>query len=185
MPGKFTTLTFASTIGLASALLATGAAAQDANAPVIQGYGALRVQHDVANHPDPALRYRVAFEVTRAADDASKVNPAFDRIARFVNLLGASGIRPAPGDVVIVIHGPAANAILNDAGYQTRFHLANPNDDLIRKLIAAGVAVHVCDYALAGQKIERNEVTNGVVADEAAMITLATLQLRGWAVITG
>lgn len=185
MPGRFTTWTFAATIGLANALLATGAAAQVSSAPVIEGYGVLRVQHDVANRPDPALRYRVAFEVTRAAEDPNKMNPAFDRVARFINLLGASGIRPAPGDVVVVIHGPGTNAILTDKGYQARFQRANPNDDLIRKLIAAGVAVHVCDYALAGQKIERSEVTAGVIADEAAMITLATLQLRGWAIIAG
>jgi len=159
--------------------------AQDASHPVIAGFGAIMPAKDVANLPDPAMRYRVAFEITRAAGDPAEVNPALERVARFVNLLGASGIRPAAGDVVAVIHGPATSALLNDAEYQSRFHRDNPNSPLIAALLRAGVSVHVCSYALKNAKIDRATVAQGVTIDLAAMVTLSTLQLRGWSLLAG
>ena len=172
--------------GLALGLTMTGgAAAQDASHPVIAGYGAIMPAKGFANAPDPSLRYRVAFEVTRSASDNKEVNPALDRVARFVNLLGASGVHPAQGDIVVVIHGPATPSILTDAAYQARFHTENPNAALVAALQQAGVSVHVCSYALANQKIERSAVAKDVTIDVAAMTTLATLQLKGWALISG
>ncbi|CAM5579177.1 DsrE family protein [Sphingobium scionense] len=56
---------------------------------------------------------------------------------------------------------------------------------LIEELQRAGVAIHVCSHALANQKIERNDVAKDVMIDLAAMVTLANLQLKGWAVIPG
>ncbi len=175
---------------LVLALMATGGAlaqapAQNARHPVIAGYGAINPIGDAANLPDPALRYRVAFEVTRAADDPAAINPALDRVARFVNLLGAAGVRPAPGDIVIVVHGAATPSVMTDAGYQARFQKANPNTPLIAALRRAGVSVHVCGYALASRKIAREAVSSDVTIDLAAMVTLANLQLRGWAVLPG
>jgi intracellular sulfur oxidation DsrE/DsrF family protein len=171
-------------IGLAMGLSSGAAMAQEAK-PVIPGYGALIPAEDTHNLLDPSLRYRVAFEVTRSADEPGKVNPALDRVARFVNLLGASGIRPAKGDVVVVIHGAATPSILNDVAYRAKFGRENPNSQLVRALLDAGVAVHVCNYALANQKIAHDAVFLGVEIDLAAMVTLTTLQLRGWALLAG
>lgn len=173
-------------MGLAIGLTIAGSAmAQNASPVVIAGYGAIQPANDVANPPDPSLRYRVAFEVTRAATDPAQINPALDRVARFVNLLGASGIHSAPGDIVVVIHGPATPSILSDAAYQTRFHQSNPNTRLVTALKNAGVVIHVCNYALANAKIRKEEVTSEVTIDLAAMVTLVNLQLKGWALITG
>lgn len=171
-------------IGLAAGLSSGAAMAQDAT-PVIPGYGALISAEGTHNPPDPSLRYRVAFEVTRGADDSSKINPALDRVARFVNLLGASGIRPAAGDIVVVIHGPATTAILTDGAYRARFGRENPNAKLLQALIRAGVSIHICNYALAGQKVRHDAVAQGVEIDQAAMVTLATLQQHGWTLLDG
>lgn len=168
-----------------SLLLSGAAYADPGDPPVIPGFGEIRPAQDVANLPDPALRYKVAFEVTRAASDSSQVNPALDRVARFVNLLGASGIRPAPGDIVIVVHGAATPALMGDTAYRERFSRANPNTPLIAALVKAGVSVHVCSYALTNAKIEHPAVANGVTIDLAAMVTLSTLQLKGWALLPG
>lgn len=171
-------------LGLSLGLtMVSSAFAHDVYHPVIAGYGAIRPADDVANLPDPSLRYRAVFEITRPASDNAQVNPALDRVARFINLLGAAGIRPAPGDVVVVIHGPATPSILSDVGYEVRFHQINPNSRLIEELQRAGVAIHVCSYALDNQRIERNEVAKDVAVDLAAMVTLANLQLKGWALI--
>lgn len=172
--------------GVALALgLPSAAAAQEGPALPVPGYGNLLPPSEVANRPDPLLRYRVAFEVTRTASDAGEVNPALDRVARFVNLLGAAGVRPAAGDIVVVVHGPATTALLSDAAYRDRFKRPNPNAALVAELQAAGVAIHVCSYALVGQQVERASLLPNVTLDLAAMVTLATLQLKGWAAIIG
>lgn len=172
-------------IGILAGLAITSAAhAQQKPDPIIAGYGLLNPATDVANLPDPSVRYRVVFEVTRDGGTTDKVNPALDRLARFLNLLGASGIRPASGDLVAVIHGPATFAILSDAEYRKRFGKPNPNTALLKELRGAGVSIHVCSYALANQKIERQSVAEGVDVDLAAMMTIATLQLKGWALIS-
>lgn len=56
---------------------------------------------------------------------------------------------------------------------------------LIKELQRAGIAIHVCSYALANQKIERDTVAEDVTIDLAAMVARVNLQLRGWAVISG
>lgn len=164
---------------------ASKAAAQAMKTPVIENYGALRADTDVGELPDPALRYRVVFEIARSASEPGAVNPALDRLARFVNLLGAAGIRPKPGDIVAVVHGAATPTIMADAAYEARFHRPNPDAVLIQALERAGVAVHVCSYALGNQKIVAADVAEGVELDLAAMMTLANLQLKGWALIAG
>ncbi|MFT3966044.1 MAG: DsrE family protein [Sphingobium sp.] len=158
-------------------------AAPDPAHPVISGFGAIAVLPDAANQPDAAVNYRTVFNVTKAAAKPEEVNPSLDRVARFVNLLGSKGVKPAPGALVAVVHGPATQLIMSDAAYQARFGRANPNTALIAALKRAGVEIHVCGQALRRAGIEPASVSREVTVDLAAMVTLATLQLRGWALI--
>ncbi|MFT9089470.1 MAG: DsrE family protein [Gluconacetobacter sp.] len=152
---------------------------------VVPAYGAVHAADGLANRPDPSLRYRVAFDTTRAPADPEQINPALERIARFMNLLAAEGVHPKAGDVVAIVYGAAAPSILSDAAYRARFGRDNPNTALLRALRKAGVSIDVCSYALSGQKIARDAVADGIQVDLSAMVTLANLQLRGWAVISG
>lgn len=77
---------------LAAAMLMGGAslAAQGSLVyPVIPGFGAIVVVPGAAERPDPKLCYRVLFNVTKAASSPDQVNPSLEKVARFVNLLGA------------------------------------------------------------------------------------------------
>ena len=151
----------------------------------VPGHGAVRVVPQTTERPDKSMRYQVVFSVTQPAPDAASVNPSLEKVARFLNLLAGEGIRPKPGDIVAVIHGKATTAALNDGKYRQRNNgAANPNLDLIAQLRAAGAEVHVCSQALAGQKIPVEDVDKRVQIDLAALTTLATLQLRDYAMIT-
>jgi len=168
-----------------TAILLTGGPAAAQTAPIIAGYGAAPAVENLANAPDPQLRYKVVFEVTRDGGEDAAVNPGLDRVARFINLLARSGVRPAPGDVVVVIHGAATSAVYSAETHRDQFNRENPNAALIAALQAAGVDVHVCGIALANRKVEPSQVLPGVSVDVAAMITLANLQLRGWVLLEG
>ena len=83
-----------------------------------------------------------------------------------------------------MIHGPATPLVMNDAAYAERMKTrTNPNLPLIAALQSAGVSVRVCSQALAGNKIDAASVEKTVEIDVSALTTMATLQLRGWALI--
>ena len=151
--------------------------------PVIKGYGGMQPIVGTAERPDKALRYRVVFNVTKAPSASGKIDSTLDRMARFINLLGADGVRPDRGDLVAIVHGGATSSIMTDKAHRAKFGVANPNIELIARLRAAGAEVHVCSQALAGNKIAKDAVNSAVQIDAAALTTLANLQLRGYAMI--
>src|SRR3546814_7444597 len=73
--------------------------------------------------PDSSLRYRVVFSINEAAP-AGEVNRSLEKVARYLNLLAAGGIRTDAGDIVAVVHGPATPIVAINPD--------NPNLALIR-----------------------------------------------------
>lgn len=173
------------TVMTAAAILlsASSAFAQAASRPVPH-YGEFREVPDAFERPDPALRYRILFDVSQAARTPGAVHQGLERVARMVNLLGRDGIRPAPGDIVVTLHGPAARTALTVAAFAQRHNgEANPNADLIRELTAAGVSVRLCGQSMMALGYTREELNPDVKVDVAAITTMATYQLRGYAII--
>lgn len=163
------------------AAIAGTAASAEPSFPVVKGYGGIHATEGARERPDRQLRYKLVFNVTKAAQNPSGVNPSLEKVARFVNLLGADGVRPKRGDLVAIVHGAATPLVLSDEAFRAKFGTANPNLELIRKLRAAGVEVHVCSQALHGHKIDRKAVDSFVQVDVGALVTIANLQLRGYA----
>jgi intracellular sulfur oxidation DsrE/DsrF family protein len=152
--------------------------------PVITGYGRAAVIADPFQKPDPKLRYRVVFEVKSAADKPEEVNNGLQKVARFVNLLGSFGIRPRPGDLVVTIYGKASSVTLTAAGHAAHENgAANPNIELIQKLTDAGVSIRLCGQSMVGHGYGPAEINPNVKVDTAAITTMATLQLQGYALL--
>ena len=152
--------------------------------PVITGYGRAVVIPDPFLTPDPKLRYRVVFEVKSAADKPEDVNNGLQKVARFVNLLGSFGIRPQPGDLVVAIYGKAASITLTAAAHAAHEKgAANPNIELIQKLTDAGVSLRLCGQSMVGHGYSPAEINPNVKVDTAAITTMATLQLQGYALL--
>lgn len=151
----------------------------------VPGFGATAEVSDASMRPDRRSRVRAVFPATRAAASPDKVVPALDKAARYLNLLALEGIRVAPGDVVVVISGPATRAVLRDEAYRAGAPgvPANPNLPLIRTLRSAGAVVSVCGQALRGQRMADADVAREVRRDLSAMTTLVELQSRGHALI--
>ena len=174
-------------IALAGCLSLMSSVSASAGVPrqaVIPGYGAITPVEGAAERPDRKLRYRVLFNVTKAAATPDKINPTLDKVARFLNLLGADEVRPLPGDVIVIVHGPATPIVVEDDAYATMTGSAsNPNLALIGALKRAGVSIRVCSQALVGNTIDPATVEQGIEIDVSALATMATLQLRGWALI--
>ena len=98
--------------------------------------------------------------------------------------VGAYGVRIQPGDIVITLHGQAANSVLTPAAFARRYNgAANPDAELLKQLDAAGVSVRLCGQSMIGQGFSRDELNPVVKVDVAAITTMATLQLQGYAII--
>jgi hypothetical protein len=101
-----------------------------------------------------------------------------------VNLLNRHGVKLFPGDIVVTMHGPAAKTSLTAAAFAKRFNgEANPNAELIKQLTAAGVSVRLCGQSMVAAGFARDEINPDVKIDIAAITTMATYQLRGYAII--
>lgn len=150
--------------------------------PAIAQFGKINPLPEAAMQPDPTLDYRVAFNITKAAKPG-EVNPSLDKVARYINLLASGGVRPEKDNIVAVVHGPATELVLDHAAFRRKHGINNPNIPLIEALSKAGIEVHVCGQALAAQKIDRKDVTRLVTVDLSALVTLTTLQLKGWSVV--
>lgn len=166
------------------AFLASPTLAQPIDGSAVPTYGRTFPTEGAVQRPDPQLDYRIVFDVTNASSDPAKPNRSLEAVARFLNLLAAEGVRPAPGHIVAIVHGPATPVISSNGAYARKTgHPENPNLALIERLRAAGVVVAVCGQAMQGNGIAASEVAPGVRIDVSALTTLANLQLRGWALI--
>lgn len=124
---------------------------------------------------DPALHYRVVFAITKPPGGDAPHHDLI-RVARFLTLLDQADARIAAGDVVAIVSGPATTIVTRGDAV---------NQPLIEQLIARGATIAVCGQALYYQGIDRNELCPGVRIHVSALSTLATLQLKGWALIPG
>lgn len=150
----------------------------------VHRYGSIVPVPGAAIRADPELNYRVAFSVTKAAPRSDQVNLGLEKVARYVNLLRSEGVPRRRVSIVVAVHGAATGSLLTNDAYNRKHGGQNPNFELISELREAGVSVHVCGQALAGQKIERASILPGVLVDLSALVTLTTLQLKGWALVT-
>jgi intracellular sulfur oxidation DsrE/DsrF family protein len=149
--------------------------------PVIPGYGAV-VPYPAAQE-QPVKGSKVVFDVTATAKDPDQPLPGLVRAATLLNLAGASGLKASDLELVVVLHGDATSAALDDAAYKELTGREHPHADLMKKLKGAGVKVLVCGQALARKGYEPKQVRGEVVVAASAVTAVANLQARGFAYI--
>ena len=166
-------------------LAAPGVSAQTppSTGPVIQGFGPT---FDV---PDPdfitplSVPYRVIFDIADAAGTPDGRSTRFETVARFLNMHVKAGVPLEDLDVVVAVHGAAGKDLLDHAGYRGRHGIENPNAELIRALLDAGVEIALCGQTAASRGLGREELLPGVKLALSAMTTLVTRQNQGYALI--
>ncbi len=157
----------------------TFANAKPAPFPLIQGYGMVKPLPATSPQPSKYKIYKVVFDLDEGGD-ASKVNSGLETVAQAVNAFASAGVAKKNLKFVVVIHGDATPIVLAEGGYNTRFHVANPNTDLINKLNAVGVQLLVDGQALIKHQIEGAEVNSNVEETLSAATTLVIYQEHGY-----
>lgn len=152
--------------------------------PVLNGgdnSGVLPVK-EVTEVPDPKMEYRLLFEiVANNPDSAAKdINYGLAEAARVINLHVASGIPLKKIIPVIVVHGPALNAITTDEYYKEHYKISNPNLKLINELRGIGTGFIACGQAMNFFDVKREALLPIVKVSLTAQTVLSSYQLKGY-----
>jgi intracellular sulfur oxidation DsrE/DsrF family protein len=137
---------------------------------------------DPTEIPDPNLDYKLLFELTANNPDSAinEINYGLAEVARVINLHVASGIPLKKIFPVIVVHAGALNAITNNAFYQERYKMDNPNLKLIDDLRNIGTKFIACGQALAFFDIKREALLPTVKVSLTAQTVLSSYRLKGY-----
>ncbi len=149
--------------------------------PAIKKYGKV-VKLPNAVH-QPRDESKICVDLTKGGDP-HKLNPAFEKIAKYVNIYHGAGKEKVIPQIAIILHGDATLTVLNADKYSKRFRTeGNPNLDCLHELHEAGVKIFVCGQSLIGKGGKPEDVV--VFSDVAvsALTALVNLQADGYAYI--
>ncbi|MFO0806193.1 MAG: methyltransferase domain-containing protein [Gemmataceae bacterium] len=150
-------------------------------APVIPGYGAVVPLPDATEAP--AKGSKVVFDVTGVAKEPGQPLLGLSRAATFLNLAGSAGLKASDLEIVIVLHGDAASAALDDGAYKELTGADHPHADAMKKLKNAGVKLLVCGQSLARKGYDPKRVRGEVSIAASAVTAVVNLQARGFAYV--
>lgn len=137
---------------------------------------------DPTEIPDPAIEYKLLFEMVANNSDSSAkdINSGLMEIVRVINLHVASGIPLKKITPVILVHGPALNAITTNAYFNEHFKMDNPNIKVVNDLSALGTKFIACGQAMAFFNIKRESLLPMVKISLTAQTVLTSYQLKGY-----
>lgn len=149
--------------------------------PVIGNFGGVVPLPDAAQQPRPASK--LVIDLTRGGPPGS-LNPGVEKIARFVNIYGGAGARPATASMAVVLHGDATLCVLNDEAYAAKFGTdGNPNLACIEAAHEAGVEIYVCGQSLIKKGGQPEDVAGFADVAVSALTSLVNLQADGYAYV--
>jgi intracellular sulfur oxidation DsrE/DsrF family protein len=140
--------------------------------PIIKDFGTINKIDEVA--PNEAnLDYKIVIDLKSSNENYKAVNKGLNNVARLLNLHGVAGVPLAKLHVAVAVHYTATPIILDNAGYQKKYGVDNPNLELIEQLKEAGVKLYVCGQSLVARKYAFEDV-NPDVEIALSMLTVVT-----------
>jgi len=151
--------------------------------PTVEGFGKMHPLPAAAYQPEAAENYKIVFALTRSGATPADVSPSLDRVARTVNLYVSAGVPVSHLKFVAVAYADATAVALDNAHYQAKFGVPNPNLPLIAALKKAGVDVAVCGQAVAEHNFDYAWLDSSVTLALSALTTLSTLEHQGYVLL--
>lgn len=163
---------------LVSGLITYG---QDRVNPIIKNFGGIYDIPEASVKPDPNQEYKIIIDVYGGPTDPKEIDASLNNVARMINLHAVGGADMEQMKVVLAIHGKSTYSTMNDAAYNAKFGIDNPNTPLIRELKAAGVKLAVCGQSLIGRKVGIDQLLPELEVATSMLTTVTTYQLKGYA----
>lgn len=141
-------------------------------------------QHPIINI-EKRRNIRVAYDVKDDVWEAG-VGKALYYVRGLLDSYQSMGVPPGQLHISVVIHGAAAYWLLNEPAYRTfkkdPFDY-NPNEQIVRELLAHGVSVEICNSTMKSKGWSGNDLLPGVTIVHDAYTRLIDLQHRNYAYI--
>lgn len=100
-----------------------------------------------------------------------------------MNLAGEAGLKASDLQIVIVLHGDATAASLDEHTYNEKYGKPNEHLDLIDRLKKAGIRIFVCGQALNRKQFHPNSISPQITVARSAITAVVNFQSRGFAYI--
>ena len=168
---------------LAVSITTVTAAAEPVKGPVIKDYGPVYYVPDEPIDVTGDLPLKAVFDVAAAPKETGEKNYRLETVARYLNMHVRAGLEITQLPTAVVLHGRALRSALNEEGYGARYEGPNPDTELLRQLMAAGVRVLVCGQSAAAMEVGQEELAAGIEMSLSAMTALVRLQSDGYALI--
>ncbi len=172
---------------LAGGAVAAGMTEQASAAPAASGslpVASASVAKDFAGateRPNPSTDYKVVFSVSAKVKD-DELHPTLKMIGMYLNTLAQSGVPAKNRHIAAMFHQGGGDAVFSNEVYKARHNgVDNPNIAVLKELHEAGVELRVCGQGLIGKKVEASQLLPGVQPDLWALVTMISLQTRGYA----
>lgn len=158
--------------------------AQEKNSgPILKDYGKVwSVQNPDFNTQKNTV-YKVVFDIMNSPDSPKELNRSIETAARFLNMHAQAGVPPENLKVAMVVHNKASKDLLDSKFYETKYSVANPNQQLIEGLLKANVSIIFCGQSSLSREIPIAETIEGTQLALSAMTALVLLQNEGYRLI--
>ncbi|MDY7096774.1 MAG: DsrE family protein [Pseudomonadota bacterium] len=119
---------------------------------------------------------------------AGEVNASLRRALAFAEGMEKQGVDADRVKVAVVVHGPSVFDVASDARYAAKYDTgdtdftANPNAEIVAKLIARGAEIWVCGFAANYHGVGNADLIEGVKMAPTGTIAHAELQRRGFGI---
>lgn len=157
--------------------------AQDAQFPLVKGFGGIFEVPDATERPDGSLDYYILVDMSTAAADNAEISRWVDNVARMINLHGLAGVSQERMHVKVVVHGGAITTVLNNEEYNKRYNTDNPNLPVYEALGAAGVEVLVCGQSMNARGFKKSDLYSGADVALSALTTVTTYVPKGYTLL--
>ena len=157
---------------------------QEAQYPIVKGFGGIYPIEQATKFPDTTLTYRLVIDVTAKAAGPSLINPSLNNVARLLNLHGLGGVPADQLEVVAVIHSAATPLVLAPEAFQRETGHPHPDAAIVHALQQAGVHFYVCGQSLRARGYEGLPLLPAIDVSISALTILTEYQLRGYALIS-
>jgi intracellular sulfur oxidation DsrE/DsrF family protein len=151
--------------------------------PVIKSYGQV-FQIPTADHkPDPSIKYKILVELTENASKPDSLNEYLEALATLINLHAAEGVAKENIQMAVVMRKMATYGVFGNELYKEKFKCDNPNMQLLKELMDAGVEFYVCGQTMLKRNIDTKKLVPGTKIASAGLTTITTLQLKGYTMV--
>lgn len=151
--------------------------------PIISDFGKV---HQIDN-PDfktnTDAEFKVVFDIMDSPDSHTEINKTIETAARFLNMHAQSGVPKSQLKVALVVHNKASKDIIQNEAYKNRYGVSNPNFDMVKDLMNAGVEVILCGQSSKSRNFPKDQLIPGAKISLSAMTALIQLQNEGYQLI--